>query len=135
MKPKIFVFCRLCQLDPPFGKLHFGVALSEDGIFLGIHPSSDHAWVYHDMGADKSGWKHDTYALHYPDGFEVEYVEGVYAHDGVLAAFAKYEEMSVDEYEAKIAPLKDELIKQGQQVEHAYRTLPVGPRLDSLTTR
>jgi hypothetical protein len=46
------------------------------------------------MGVDENGWKRDVYAKHYPDGFEVEYVEvtsaeDIDAHAGLSAALAK----------------------------------------------
>jgi hypothetical protein len=88
-KPKIFVFCNGCS-----PQWHSFVALAEDGTGLTGHICSSHGWAAHDMGVDEDGWKRDIYAKHYPDGFEVEYVEitckaDVDKHPGLVAAFAK----------------------------------------------
>lgn len=68
--PKIFVFCNGCS--PGW---HMFVALAEDGKGLCGHVCSHHAYASHDMGVDENGWKRDIYAKHYPDGFEVVYLE------------------------------------------------------------
>lgn len=87
--PKIFVFCNVCMPDR-----HTFVAIAEDGHVLAGHVCSSHSWAYHDMGVNENGWKRDTYSKHYPDGFEVEYIEtktksDVDNHPGLSAAFEK----------------------------------------------
>lgn len=61
-----------------------GVAIAEDGTGLAAHISSNDAWARHDMGAGSCHHrvcdcdrdrKHDLYAGHYPDGFEVVWVD------------------------------------------------------------
>ena len=84
--PKIFVFCNGCL--PGW---HSFAAIAEDGAVLAGHVCSDHGWAHHDMGVNEDGWKRDLYAAHYPNGFEVEYVEvyskaDVAAHAGLTAA-------------------------------------------------
>jgi hypothetical protein len=41
------------------------------------------------MGIAPDGWKRDLYAAHYPDGFEVVWVENPATDPGLLAAYAK----------------------------------------------
>lgn len=79
--PKIFVFCNCCEYQ-----WHSMVALGEDGKVLAGHICSDHFWAKHDMGIDENGWKRDIYEKHYPEGFEVEWVEEPLKDSRVLAA-------------------------------------------------
>jgi hypothetical protein len=90
-KPKIFVFCNGCSKQ-----WHSFVAIAEDGKVLTGHICSHHGYARHDMGVDESGLKRDIYARHYPDGFEVEYVEvtskaDVSNHAGLSAACAAHD--------------------------------------------
>jgi hypothetical protein len=102
-KPKIYVFCNNCSPE-----WHVFTALSEDGVFLAGHVCSHHAYAPHDMGVAENGWKRDTYAKYYPDGFDVELVENPKDHAGVMAAHAKHKAYTEAEYLAKVAPLKTE---------------------------
>lgn len=65
-----------------------GYALAEDGVCLASHLSSDKYFSMHDMGLH-SDWKHDKYREHYPDGFELEWVEesNLDSHKGWKEAF------------------------------------------------
>ena len=90
-KPKIFVFCNGCS-----PQWHSFAAIAEDGTPLAGHICSSHGYARHDMGVDENGWKRDTYAKHYPDGFDVEYVEvtsqdDIDAHAGLAAALAAHD--------------------------------------------
>lgn len=69
-KPKVYVFCNSCAPG-----MHMVMAIAEDGTPLAGHCCSSHAFAPHDMGISEKGWKRDKYAAHYPDGFEVEWVE------------------------------------------------------------
>jgi hypothetical protein len=87
--PKIYVFCNGCS--PAW---HNFVAIAEDGTGLAGHVCSAHGYAAHDMGVNENGWKRDIYAAHYPDGFEVVYVEvrgtdDLQAHPGLAAAAMK----------------------------------------------
>lgn len=62
------------------------IALAEDGTYLAGHISSDTEWAKHDIGLT-SDWKHDLYRAHYPDGYEVEWVENPLDHSGVMSAY------------------------------------------------
>ena len=66
-----------------------GVGIAEDGTILADHWSSSAHWAAHDLGAT-SNWKHELYAKHYPDGFEVEFVPDalVSSHEGLQRAIA-----------------------------------------------
>lgn len=74
---KIFAFVNGMY---PMG--YVGAAIAEDGTILPVsHCSSSVSRARRDMGADgHCTWKHDVYAAHYPDGFEVEWVENVREH-------------------------------------------------------
>ncbi len=50
-----------------------GIGVAEDGTQLSGHMSSNEAWFQHDMGIT-SNRKHDKYAEHYPDGYELVYI-------------------------------------------------------------
>jgi hypothetical protein len=45
-------------------------ALAEDGYCLAGHLSSSEGWAKHDIGIG-SDWKHEQYKAHYPDGYEL----------------------------------------------------------------
>lgn len=96
-KPKIFVFCNsgLCS-EGRTVEDHPMVAIAEDGHVLAGHICSNHQFALHDMGVSKDGWKRDKYAAHYPDGFEVEFVDqkGEITHPGLLEAFRRGDALS-----------------------------------------
>jgi len=82
-KPKIFVWCNSCSHE-----WHSAAAMAEDGTSLAGHVCSSHGFIPHDMGIDEDGWKRDIYDRHYPDGYEVVWVEDAKTHDGLQAAYA-----------------------------------------------
>jgi hypothetical protein len=70
-KPTIYLTCvpgGLCPDDVT------GVALAADGAGLCAHISSTPEYLRHDMGLT-STWHHDTYRQHYPDGFELIWID------------------------------------------------------------
>lgn len=79
----IYVWCN--SSSPEW---HSMMAMAEDGSVLAHHVCSAHGFAFHDMGIDEGGWKRDKYAEHYPDGFEVVWVESPKSHDGLMAAYA-----------------------------------------------
>lgn len=85
--PRIFAF-----VNGKWGSQDYSVtALSEDGHFLAGHICSLPAWGPHDMGANgASDWKHDVYAKHYPDGFEVVWVDEPKDDADVMAAYERH---------------------------------------------
>ena len=85
--PRIYVLCNSCSED-----WHEAMALAEDGTYLAGHVCSSHGFIPHDMGIDPNGWKRDIYAQHYPDGFEVEWVESPRQHAGLMEAYRKNQE-------------------------------------------
>lgn len=87
--PKIFVFCNTANCERPGCDWHSMVALAEDGACLAGHICSHHGFAAHDMGIHPDGWKRERYAKHYPDGFDVVWVESndIDTHPGLQAAF------------------------------------------------
>jgi hypothetical protein len=83
--PKIYVFCEPGGFEP--GDV-IGHALAEDGTGLCSHLSSNPSFSRHDMGIT-SDWKHDIYKDHYPDGYELEWIEtkDLDTHPGFIAAY------------------------------------------------
>lgn len=87
MKPKIFVYCL------PAGGIWepddvIGYAVAEDGTGLVSHLSSSVGFSKHDMGIT-SNWHHDAYQKHYPDGYELKWIEekNLDNHEGFQKAF------------------------------------------------
>ena len=84
---KIFIWC----IPNPFGVV--GYALAEDGTGIGSHISSNESFSKWDMGVtDPDGYKHKAYKAHYPNGYELEWVEraNLDAHQGFQEAWAKH---------------------------------------------
>jgi hypothetical protein len=69
------------------------MAMAEDGTVLGGHVSSNDSFAHLDIG-HTSNAKHGDYLAHYPGGFEVEWVDNVHAHAGLMAAYAKNQAMA-----------------------------------------
>jgi len=65
-----------------------GTALCECGEGLASHLSSNKSFSQHDMGLT-SERKHDVYAAHAPEGFELEWVDDPSSHAGWQAALRK----------------------------------------------
>ena len=96
-KPKIYGF-----LDRHHGSNWVGVAISEDGNVLGSHVSSDESWLRYDLGmveGNRSKWRDEKFLVHYPDGYETEYVIQEYqdGHQGLQRALAKNREEKTTE--------------------------------------
>ena len=96
-KPKIYGF-----VNGGSPGLYHVEALSEDGRFLAGHICSHPAYGPHDIGVT-SDWKHDTYAKHYPGGFEVVWVDDPKTHEGLNAAYARHLELAAAEKAAAAA--------------------------------
>jgi hypothetical protein len=52
------------------------MAIAEDGNVLAKHLSSNTHWAKHDIGIT-SDWKHNYYKAHYPDGYELVWLDDV----------------------------------------------------------
>lgn len=94
--PKIFLWCEatgrgsgIVQGSTRGGDV-IGYAVAEDGTGLSSHLSSSVGFSQHDMGFTGT-WKHDVYKKHYPDGYEVEWVNesDIEGHEGLQAALVK----------------------------------------------
>ena len=66
-------------------------AMAEDGTVLGSHWCSHEGYVSHDLGVTEGARpdRHETYAKHYPEGYEMEFVRAseVKGHEGLMEAF------------------------------------------------
>jgi hypothetical protein len=85
-KPKIFV-----TITGKAKSQRFGIscsALAEDGAVLAGHISSTEEFAKHDMGLT-SDYHHKEYKIHYPDGFELVWVDDWENHKEFQAAFKK----------------------------------------------
>ncbi len=76
--PKIYVFCNQkgCKGQ---GDWHNGIAVAEDGKALAGHVSSSHGFLRSDLGDGQLGYKgftREEYGKHYPNGYEVVFLEG-----------------------------------------------------------
>jgi len=63
------------------------VAIAEDGTFLAGHYCTL-GFQRHDMGLDGSTWKHELYRDHYPDGYELIWVDDPDTDPDCAAAIA-----------------------------------------------
>lgn len=73
------------------------MAMAEDGTCLASHVSSNEDWAKHDIGIT-SDWKHEDYRRHYPDGYELVWVDDAKPgnHSGLDAAYAKNQARPVE---------------------------------------
>ncbi len=71
----------------------FAIALAEDGTGLGSHYCSSPGFAKSDIGYSsyargEDHRRHKTFSEHYPDGWEMEWVDDWETHPGVQAAYA-----------------------------------------------
>lgn len=92
MKPIIY-----CFINGPKGPGDVIVsALAEDGVFVAEHLSSSVDWAKRDIGflpffgENTPTRKHDLYAAHYPEGYELEWVDEPKAHAKLNCAYSKH---------------------------------------------
>lgn len=91
--PKVFIWA-----IPSHGDF-IGYAIAEDGTGLAGHLSSSEGWVKSDM---TNAHKREIYASHYPDGYEIEWVEydDLETHEAFNAAFSLHEKISQENVES-----------------------------------
>jgi hypothetical protein len=65
------IFCFVRNTD---NNWLYTVALAEDGNCIANHTSSNMTFAKHDIGIT-SDWKHDIYKEHYPNGYELVWLE------------------------------------------------------------
>lgn len=82
MTSKIYLFVNCAY--PHLGALE-AMAVSEDGVVLATHLSSNQTWAQHDLGIT-SGRQHDKYKRYYPNGYELEWVTDPSTHAGLVEA-------------------------------------------------
>ncbi len=69
------------------GKTYHGMAISEDGHILVQCISSSEDWLRHDLSAETRNEKiYSRYIEHYPNGFELVWVDRPTDHEGLLKA-------------------------------------------------
>lgn len=76
--PIIYVFCNSKGCTGR-GDWHNGIAVAEDGTALAGHVSSNHEFIKADLGNHRLGYRgfvRNEYDKHYPDGYEVKWIEG-----------------------------------------------------------
>jgi hypothetical protein len=66
--------------------MQYVMAIAEDGHCLAGHLSSSLGWAQHDIGIT-SDWKHENYAEHYPDGYELVWLDSPRGHEGLMEAY------------------------------------------------
>ena len=76
------------------------MALAEDGNCLAGHLSSNKYWAMHDIGIN-SDWKHEHYKEHYPNGYELVWLDDPVSDDGFKLAAKKNEELGKEAELAK----------------------------------
>lgn len=85
--PKIYCFSNVVG-----GGDGIAIAMAEDGTVLGSHWCSHEFYVPGDLGVTEGSRpdRHKTYAAHYPEGYEMEFVRSsdVKGHAGLMNAFA-----------------------------------------------
>ena len=96
MKPKIFIFCNSCE-----GDFHSIRALAEDGCFIAGHVCTNHGFIAQDMGLTGTK-KHYIYSLHYPNGYELIYVENPKDHLGLKAAYETHKSWDDKDYKERM---------------------------------
>lgn len=76
--PKIFAFSNVVGVGDGVA-----YAMAEDGTVLGSHWCSSEHYVPHDLGVTDGTRpdRHETYAKHYPDGYEMEFVRAADVKD------------------------------------------------------
>lgn len=91
-KPKIYAF-----LNGGSPGWYTVSAIAEDGTPLASHICSSPAFFHHDIGIS-SDWKHNYYDEHYPQGWEIEWVErdDIDTHAGLQEAFRLCDELKVE---------------------------------------
>ena len=87
-KPKIYVFSNVVG-----GGDGICYAMAEDGTVLGSHWCSHERFAPGDLGVTEGARKdrHETYAKHYPDGYEMEFVSSreLAEHEDLAEAFKR----------------------------------------------
>ena len=87
MTKKIYCFSGMAD-----GGDGIAYAMAEDGTVLGSHWCSNEYYIHHDLGVSTGSRpdRHVTYAEHFPEGYEMEFVaaKDIDDHEGLKVAFA-----------------------------------------------
>ncbi len=71
------------------------VALAEDGTCLAGHLSSSIGFAKHDIGIT-SKWKHEIYEKHYPNGYELVWIDDARNSEEITNAVKLHNENTKD---------------------------------------
>lgn len=75
----------------------YAQAIADDGHALAGHICSHPGFMKHDLGIT-SNWKHEIYDKHFGAGnWELEWVEDIEAHPGIVEAFRLNKMLSAEE--------------------------------------
>lgn len=94
-KPKIYLWAAEFQWGHG-DRVHtdyLAYAMAEDGTGLCSHLSSTVGWAKHDVGLT-SNWKHDLYDKHYPNGYELVWLDDPEKDEGWKKAFELNKQMA-----------------------------------------
>ena len=83
------IFCFINSGSPSWYSV---VALAEDGYCLAGHISSNKGFAKHDIGIT-SNWKHELYDEHYPNGYELIWLDNPETNEEFKLAAKKNEEL------------------------------------------
>jgi hypothetical protein len=99
---KIFVFSNV-----EYGEEGPCFAMAEDGTVLGSHWCGHECFASGDLGVTPGTRpdRHVTYAAHYPEGYEMEFIPSheIDGHAGLQAAFKLNQQQAEQETESKEA--------------------------------
>ncbi|MGG4266505.1 hypothetical protein [Peribacillus simplex] len=90
VKPKIY-----CFINGGTDYFLNVAALAEDGNHLAGHASSNGYFAKHDIGIE-SDWKHELYKKHYPNGYELVWLDE-YEDEGFKKAIEKNKKLAETE--------------------------------------
>ena len=82
-----------CFVVMDYGEYLYSIALSEDGYMLTSHISTNRSFAMTDMGWNNNNDKHQQYKEHYPDGYNVAWVDDPEDHRGVQEAIRLNKEL------------------------------------------
>ena len=76
------IYCFINSSSPEWYSV---LAIAENGHCLAGHASSSKYWAAHDIGMT-SDWKHELYKEHYPNGYELVWLDDPMEDEGLKLA-------------------------------------------------
>jgi hypothetical protein len=87
------IYCFINGGNPYFLNV---LALADDGNVLAGHASSNEYWAQHDIGIN-SDWKHNLYKEHFPNGYELVWLDNPMEDEGFKKAVELNEKLGQEE--------------------------------------